>query len=193
MTLLSDDEAARIGRRAATLWERLCQRGDSQAVCPAVASEDVKRRLERWRQVVAKGDEVAFRRRLAWDGVTWRDAERALASADAPTPRPPWLGVFLDLIRSVEDYRLDPPGAIARDPARPRPFEDLLFPLVHGARRRLARRMATASGVPGGPGGALFSQGARAALEMGLLDRLSRVAAPCTHSSAVRAPSDTLS
>ena len=173
---LSQAAADRIADRAASLWERLRQGQGGQS--PSGETDGrTERRLDRWRQVVARGDRPAFEDRLSWDGLTLQDARQALACAEAPAPRPQWLEVFVDLIQSVEQYRLHPPAAISVDPCHPRPFEDVLYPLVYAARCRLRREMESATGDSAEQPRMLLSDEAQRALEMGLLDRLCQVCA----------------
>ena len=182
-------EARRLADRAVSLWERLGHPDDGTSSSGG-ASKQVVQRVNRWQDVVAKGDPQAFQRRLAWDGLTTTRVEAALARAEAfeaaaptvptaPTAlSPPWLETFVDLIRSVEEDRLHPPGAVSDDHDQPRPFEDVLLPLIHAARRRLHRRMETYPSPFAGSPGRLLRDTASRSLEMGLLDRLCRVCAP---------------
>jgi type 2 lantibiotic biosynthesis protein LanM len=168
-------EAIRIADRAASFWERLRHREDSQR-CSDEVPERTERRLDRWRHVVARGDPLAFQRRLAWDNLTLPGVQAALACAEASAPSSPqWREVFVDLIQSVEHSRLHPPATIARNRDQPRPFEDVVLPLVYAARRRLHRTMQCpdSAELPGG----LLSDRAYMSLELGLLDRLCRVCA----------------
>ena len=167
-------EAVHIADRAVSFWERLRHR-EERAACSGGVPEQTQRRLDRWRHVAAKGDPLAFQRRLAWDDLTVPDVQAALACAEASAPRPDWLEVFDDLITLVKQYRLHPPATTARDRDRPRPFEDALLPLVYAARRRLHRRMQCpdSAELPRG----LLSDQAYLSLELGLLDRLCGVCA----------------
>lgn len=182
---VSTNEATRIAERAVSLWERM--RGPEDRDWPdSEPLEQSERRLERWRRVVAKGDPVTFQRRLAWDGWTLPAVQAALARAEAPAQPPPWLPIFVEVIHAVRSYRRNPPSASARDRDRPRPFEDVVLPLVHAARRRLHRAMHchASAELPRG----LLSDQAHLSLERGLLDRLCRVCAPSLQSdfSSVR-------
>lgn len=178
---LPKTEAARIADRAVSLWERLRQCRDGQ-VPFGDPPECRGLRLERWQQVVAKGDPQAFESRLAWDGLTLQEVQAALACAEEPAPKPQWLEVFVDLIQSVEDDQLHPPAPISGDSDHPRPFEDVLFPLVRAAGHCLRRKMeSTRAGAAVQPQ-ILLSAQAQRALEMGLLNRLCQVCAPCLQS-----------
>ncbi len=175
-------EASRIADQAVSLWERLRHREDGQSCSGSGEPGRTERRLDRWRHIVARGDPLAFQRRLAWDDLTLPAVQAALACAEAPAPSPPWLEVFVDLIQSVEQCRRDPPATIPRDLDQPRPFEDVLLPLVHAARRRLHRRLETQDPASAELPGVPPSGQAYLALEMGLLDRLCRVCAPSLQS-----------
>ncbi|MCC7243106.1 MAG: type 2 lantipeptide synthetase LanM, partial [Acidobacteria bacterium] len=167
-------QAIRIADRAASLWERLGDSRDAPAESGG-ALEETARRLDRWRDVAAQGSAPAFERRLAWDGLTLPAVQAALDRAESPAPSLEWLEPFGELIESIEFCRRDPPATIARDEGRPRPFEEVVRPLVQAARRRLHRVMGCpdSAALPSG----LLCRRAYLALELGLLDRLCRICA----------------
>src|SRR3954452_21695176 len=76
MVEVSERPILALAERARSLIERL-----EQAPADPAGGDDpalVRRRLEQWCQVVAKGDWTTFRKRLAWDGLDLDAARRAL-------------------------------------------------------------------------------------------------------------------
>ena len=181
-------QANSIARRAASLWDRV-RGGIERDVSPRDPASDashVTRRLERWRHVVAGGDQAAFERRLAWDDWTLADARAALEGSSVTSPAA-WASVLEDVVASSRDFRADPPARAFLEPGRPRPFEDLLLPFVLVARRHLRDRLQTLEDdeARGMPEPALDDL-ARHDLERGLLDRLSRLSAFALHAEFTR-------
>ncbi len=126
---------------SATLSERL-----RRSVLPRTGAGDAdlaRKRLRRWCQRVAGGDEARFAKCLQWHGL---DHASALAMLGAVTPPardelPPWV----DLLREAGEQRAGGRSAShlenrssATGPADdPQPFEELLWPFVDVAKRRL--------------------------------------------------------
>lgn len=141
-----DEQGLRsIAARASTLWERL-----GPGLAPVISStheRQVEARLERWRQVAAKGDQEVFARRLVRDGLDELTVRRALGEvqlADAQ-PLPDWVRLLqegLHTASSMASQAFDQEKvSCGCDPERPLPFEDLLTPFVSMARQRLTIRL----------------------------------------------------
>jgi type 2 lantibiotic biosynthesis protein LanM len=128
--------------RATTLRARISGTVDLVPGDPIVA----ERRLTRWSEQVARGDEGRFATRLALDGL---DRERALLVAGAAVPRktdplPDWaLFVGESLARTGRDDLDDDPCLPAAGEEQV-PLQELTVPFVQAARERLATRIAPA-------------------------------------------------
>ncbi len=146
MTLSARDLQDMVAQ-ASTLYERLAWRD--------VPPEDprdraaIERRLERWRQTAASGDEKRFAARLALDGLDPQRVRPYLASHLEGTalPLPPWA----ETLRSMVEAALaagpdDRSGYRFLDPAEPVAFEDILAPFVVWASGEVARRAGDATG-----------------------------------------------
>lgn len=112
----------------------------------------VTARLEKWCQTVAGGDCARFERRLAGDGLNLDTVQRVLGPvrlADGQ-PLPSWVHTLeVALAAAREEARFFGDGgfraheACSLDPEAPIPFEDVLWPFVLVARRRLADAAGT--------------------------------------------------
>jgi lantibiotic modifying enzyme len=159
-----------IAERASDLHER-----QTSPFQPAPASDAIDPRLARWMELGAKGDRERLRRSLAWRGFDLDALIPALAGARLVkgAELPAWIGRFdalvTDALVTVEAYRS---GALRERPRFIRPdapfaYEMVLAPFVMAAAARL--RTDWHEGI---------SAAALAALERGLLKRLSRLAGP---------------
>ena len=133
--IVRDREIIDIIGRASTLDERL-----GPGFVPDTGSPDlgnVEAKLERWRQVVAEGDESRFAARLAWDGLDLDRARRALGPVrwDGRSPRPAWADTLATTLEATGPASGDgsAPGRRAGEPV---PFEELVVPFVATARAR---------------------------------------------------------
>lgn len=175
---LGDEELAGIVARASTLWERLGPAflADDTGEDRSQTDRKVAARLARWREVVARGDEAEFQKRLSWDGLDQEQVRRILGPVRlAPKqPLPDWAQSLAEAVEaflaaSGDEQQLADEARRLLDPDEPLPFEECHLPLVGYARQRLlARRPA---------GWALLSTKAQAALERALLLRLANQAA----------------
>ena len=120
--------------------------------------------LATWRQAVGRGDEAAFRRRLAAEAWQLDDVVAALRATAWPAdlPLPSWAAVLEDVLAHPHEAA-DPPTG------QPIAFAEILMPFLLVARRRLRDRVG--DGVD-----QLFAPSAFDAIERLLLLRLSDVA-----------------
>lgn len=184
---LSRQDLAHIVAQAMPLLARL----ESLSTPSALPTEDAatQSRWERWRTLVARGDETIFARRLAWDGLSVEQVQQtmtALQAADLSslsnltglsaedTPLPAWaefLQAALKVVNEapvVENGQMPTPRFI--DPTEPLPYEDLFIAFVESASVRL-QQMAAAHYQHLAPA-------AHSALERSLLRQLTHLCAP---------------
>jgi len=123
-----------IGRRAATLDERVAAIRDADAGGPA-GSPSERQTLARWQQVFSPSDAAAFARRLAWDGLDEDTAARAVADEAPPAAAEwtAWLPIFLD---AAAEGAAEMAAVPSEDEP---PFVELWVPFLRVARRALAR------------------------------------------------------
>ncbi len=162
-----------IAGRASTIDERLA--GGYVAIDPGAEEEHrvAELRLGAWRHAAGDGNLNLLRARLLNDGADPCSIlpllGRVRLADDQPLPE--WARAFrwiqAAMQRSAQEQALVDPD---RD-AKPIAFEELLWPVVLGAERRLAERLD-------GKLATFFSESARASLQRGLLSRLSRSIAP---------------
>jgi class II lanthipeptide synthase len=170
---VTQEELARIVAQASPIWERLAS--DSFEPEPEHLRQDeprIRARLNRWCQVVARGDWELFRRRLEWDG--W-DVDRVHAALGTVRLREgrdlaAWAGTLAEVMQTTAEFLGESAGRsgpLPTDSADPLPFEDLLLSAVMAARRKLLAHLHS----PDLPRD-LLSQDAYLALERSLLRTL---------------------
>jgi type 2 lantibiotic biosynthesis protein LanM len=123
-----------------------------------------------WCGIATGNDERRFLRRFMWDRLDLEDVSRASLVCDKELGNqlPRWaseLVCILEPIAAEETIYGEARGFV--DPANPLPFEDLLFPFVTHARRRVLSDCATYGALTGS---------VRAQLERALLALLAHVA-----------------
>lgn len=99
--MLTDAVLREIAARASTLTERLS--ADSGFEPEAAEPEIASARLQRWRDLVARGDEAIFQRRLAWDGLEIKRLRGALGNVRLREgePLPGWTRTFRAAIEAA--------------------------------------------------------------------------------------------
>jgi len=129
-----DEEMARAAARAMTLYERSAESRHFGAAGAGPAG----RRLERWRESSAKGDEPDFRRRLSEDGF---DPDALDGLLGDPVPRasdrlPEWTGFIRAALEAASAWSDE---AIFAPPPKSGsfPFHELVRPFAEAAWRRL--------------------------------------------------------
>ena len=159
----------RLVARALTIDERLM---DRRWLSEAPAEHDraaAERRLAAWRRSGAAGDTEWLALRLAHDGIDEGSAIALLGSIElrCRRPLPEWAKTISWISPAIK--RGDSPQE--NGDGAPQPFEELLWPAIRAADRRLARRV-------GGTMVDLLARPARAGLRHSLLASLSRACAP---------------
>ncbi|HYH81027.1 MAG TPA: type 2 lanthipeptide synthetase LanM family protein [Longimicrobium sp.] len=168
---LSRAGLARIVEGAATFAERL---GPDFVPAPGADPAVARARLERWRQLVARGDAERFARRLAWDGLDEAAALRGLGEVrlGGGARLPAWAALLAEasaLALSPEALQADP--LLDATDARI-PFREVALPFVAAARTRLGAAS---------PHGALLAPAAHLQMEAALLRRLCNHAERAVH------------
>jgi type 2 lantibiotic biosynthesis protein LanM len=161
--MLTSRDLTRIAGHARFLWERLATTPPHEAVDATAATH----RVARWRARLARPDRPdALEVRLSIAGLSAAHLAR-LEDGDWPAdrPLPAWSHT---LHEAFAGPRLVPSSIAA--PHAPRPFEEILFPLVDIAARRLRERTGAA--------GDHLTVEALRGWRRHLLERLSDLAAP---------------
>jgi type 2 lantibiotic biosynthesis protein LanM len=143
LAALTDDDLRRIVASAAGLDERL-----AGAVVP-VENPGADRlrgeRFERWIRVAAAGDAGAFARRVAWSGLTPESLRPLLGPVDlaSGSALPSWATTLRVLVEQATAslIRDDEVAPDLRDPEAPRPFMEIVAPIVLWAEDRLWERV----------------------------------------------------
>jgi lantibiotic modifying enzyme len=176
---LSRAALARIVEGAASFAERL---GPDFVPDPHADPAIARSRLERWRQLVARGDAERFARRLAWDGLDEAAALRGLGEVRLARPSrlPAWAALVAEasaaaLALSPGELEADP--LLAATDAR-LPFRGVVLPFVAAARRRLRAAACDC---------ALLAPAAHLQFEAALLRRLCDQAERAAHALRVDA------
>jgi type 2 lantibiotic biosynthesis protein LanM len=118
--MLTDAILRELAARASTLAERLDPA--SRLVAEETSADLAARRLERWREVVARGDAATFEKRLHWDGLEPSRVCEALGMLRLPegVPLPEWTNTLragLSLTGPLSPASLGKEGAGPNDPA----------------------------------------------------------------------------
>jgi class II lanthipeptide synthase len=187
-------EAVReIGRNAISLDEALASHAADSDASRRVSSrnrEAAAEALRLWCHAFSRGDGEAFRRRLAWDGLTEDEVRRAFESVlQGPPPVPVegavvprWLGTLAAVICSLADRgsALDAAdaGPVSAGDEPPLPFGEVWEPFLDHARTEL--HALAGAYLP------LLDAGAITDLESHLLRQLSEVGAPVINARFAR-------
>lgn len=133
----TQDDMARAVARALSLYERARGGPPSAADGPLIA-----RRLARWRDTAANGDETGFRLRLVEDGFAPDALAGLLGDAAGPLagPLPEWAGFIRDALAAAADWSDAALFETAPESGSP-PFHALVRPFsAHAYARLIARR-----------------------------------------------------
>lgn len=127
--------------RASTIEERL---GPAYELAALPESDPIlQRRLERWREIVTKGDHASFDKCLDWQGLDITTASRALLqprwSGDEGSPR--WLETIERIVRAAASAAAVDSAALCA-PDRPVRFAAFYGPFVLVGRELLAQELA---------------------------------------------------
>ena len=124
--------ALRLDERLVRQWA-VDQSGNNGSGSPTDSSA-----LAVWRGIFGADDPHLLDRRLRWDGLEEsRIAELISAPQEPPLPIAPWAVLLENACQACDApvHELDR----AQDASNPLPFEEVLLPFVHVARRRLRR------------------------------------------------------
>jgi len=163
----------KIVERASTISERIGAEftPDESQTNDALISA----RLEKWSQVIARGNKQKFKKRLVWDDLdidTIRDALGAIRLADEQL-LPSWAETLSEAMQIAPCLEISEKGASKRhwylNSEQPFPFEEVLVPFVEVARKRLIAQA--------GSHYQLLSETAHSQLESRLLEQLTGLAA----------------
>lgn len=158
-------DAVALAERASSPEERLSDAYRSRDT----AAPEVARRLEEWREIVARGDAERFARRLQWSGLDERSAARAVGPVrlNPASPLPEWVVDFTGLLEAAGSKRARNHDCGFIRPDAPLAFERVIAPLVAAAGEVLERSVGLTR----------LSDRARDDLSRWLLRRLSLVMA----------------
>lgn len=113
--------------------------------------EAIDRRMAHWCQVVAQGNWKIFHKRLSWDGLDVDRVRPVLGAVqlNKDSPLPNWAETLNEIIQTGAGFSLQPDATnlnqLPIEPKNPLPFEDLLFPAILVARKKLLTSLGCAS------------------------------------------------
>src|SRR2546430_334566 len=99
---LAHDDLVSICERGSWMFERI---GDAFIEADEPDAGNLRaRRLDDWKTIVAAGDEVRFRRRLEWDGLSDADVRKALGPVHLAdrTQLPAWARPLAELTAGAD-------------------------------------------------------------------------------------------
>jgi len=102
--------------------------------------------LDRWCQVVAKGDCAEFQKRLQWDGLEIDKIGTNPLPLHETQSLPHWANTLEQMIQTASEWGTEnqkPSSFVsgAIDPQKPMPFEDLFLPALQVAHQQLCDRL----------------------------------------------------
>ena len=133
----------KLVERSSTILERL-EIGFLPSI-PSKSNDIVRSKIERWCQIVTKGDLEKFQKRLAWDGLnlsTVRPAFGSVRLSDAQN-FPLWVetfkaGIEASALISVETIEKGAANEYpCLEPQNPIPFEEVFLPFIQVGRQKL--------------------------------------------------------
>lgn len=138
---ISTQDLIKIVEKASSLSERL---GNKFTINEHRAEKQlIDSRLDKWCQVVAKGNQQKFVKRLAWDGLDLDTVRCALGSVNLAEQQdlPSWVETLKEGMQaaalSVLQISDNQKHRLYIDSEKPLPFEDILVPFVDLARKKL--------------------------------------------------------
>jgi type 2 lantibiotic biosynthesis protein LanM len=144
---ITPEELRSLVAAALPLYERLDRPGP---FAEAADGDPAAHRLTRWCRGIADGEGNRYRRRLRWDGWSFRAVRAALANTAAAATSeewPPWVETLRAVVRAPAEEDLGQgvegqagttwPSVV--DATQPLPFEDVWEPAVRVARGKLVR------------------------------------------------------
>jgi hypothetical protein len=162
---------ATIEARAKFLWERVGRSGAT-----GLTSPEALNRWIRWQYVA--GSEAALLKRLQWGELDPAAAQAALATPDAGATGTfaPWITLASAIIQAAREMQ---PGITdpILDSQHPTPYEELLLPIIHVARRQLRDQSPQSHGI---------AASAMRDIERSLLARLSQLCVPTFHAEFIK-------
>lgn len=166
-------ELASIVANASFLWERL----DSErfiADNEQVNEPEVDRRLNRWCQIVAKGNWDTLQKRLQWEGLGLDTVCPRLGTVrfTGTQPLPEWAETLRKIMQTATEFTSASESFLPTDPDHPIPFEDILLPAITVARQQLLIRLGSLQLTEKSFPLLILTQAAYQALERSLLQRL---------------------
>lgn len=146
---ISEYNLIKIVEKASTISERL-----GKTFIPNKLDKEhyvIGSRLERWCQIVAKGDQESFIKRLSWDNLEIDSVRFALGSVALADTQ--YLPSWTDTLQKAMEIA----GSIAEDvfsqdkqqqyqyldPEEPLPFEEICLPFVEVAKQKLIERVGS--------------------------------------------------
>lgn len=162
-----------IVERASTISERL-----GAGLTPnhsQTKDAQISARLEKWCQVVARGNKQKFAKRLAWDNLYVDTVRQTLGTVRLADEQllPSWAETFSEAMQIAACLEISEKDASKRyqylNSEQPFPFEEVLVPFVEVARKRLIARASFHY--------QLLSETAHSQLERRLLEQLTALAA----------------
>lgn len=133
---LSEQDLIKIVEQASPIGERL----SPNFVADPTAEDEpaINQRLERWNQVVVRGDLAEFTKRLVWDNLNLDRVKTVLGKVKLASPEllPQWAKTFKTALESPVDVNaVKIPAESSRELI---PFEELYLPFVKVAVERLS-------------------------------------------------------
>ncbi|MBV8885975.1 MAG: type 2 lantipeptide synthetase LanM family protein [Chroococcidiopsidaceae cyanobacterium CP_BM_RX_35] len=148
---ITQSDLANIVAQARSLSERLSERliqGNSPKNQTSTLNDEC---LDRWCEVVSKGDWEQFRKRLQWDELDINTVLHRLSASSVPFAEtqllPNWAATLQRIMQTALEWNPENKESqllpSVTDPQNPLPFEDLFLPALHVANQQLLTRLSS--------------------------------------------------
>lgn len=166
-------ELAKIVSKATFISERLSHKANKSVSSP-FNEELANIRLNHWCQVSAAGDWDNFNKRLVWNNWERERVLQVLGTELEPLAQdlPNWALTLAEIIQTVAQLTQEQVARLYKDLNNPKPFEDILFPLIFVGRQKLLERLGVSSLSAENLPLKLLAESAYLSLEEGLYQRL---------------------
>ncbi|MBD2387102.1 type 2 lanthipeptide synthetase LanM family protein [Cylindrospermum sp. FACHB-282] len=174
---INTQDLIKIVEKSSTIWERL---GENFVPQDSETNQElINSRLEKWCQLVAKGDQQKFSQRLAWDNLDINTVRSALGKANLvdTVELPNWIDTLRQAMVVAGSIALEvfAETDIQKYPyihnQKPVPFQEIFIPFIETARKKLIARL--------GANYQFLSADVHTQLERDLLQRLKDILLEC--------------
>lgn len=133
-----------IINQATLIWEALEK---DQFIIEETPTDDDKidKIIDRWCQIVGKGNWETFHNRLQWNGWTLQQVRQTIKTffSEEPSIFPDWANTLAEIVETARTFSADSIVPSPLTAENPHPFEDILLPMIAVARQKLLKGLGS--------------------------------------------------